>query len=237
MILFREKEIYRYLGLGSGAPPEQVRQRVQYCMQKLQEEAHPRIVCRRLEILRPAGAEPVLSIGGISIRSRDLARNLEGCEETFLFGATLGIGPDRLIRRAEVSAIADAAIYQAASAELIEAFCDMENQKLARKVQAEGLSLRPRFSPGYGDCPLEIQQGISLLLDLPKNIGVCLTDSLLMMPSKSVTAFAGISRPGHEQQRSSRQGCASCAKLDCLYRKTDAQGQEISCADRNRKGE
>ena len=50
---------------------------------------------------------------------------------------------------------------------------------------------KPRFSPGYGDLSLEVQKEIFSLLDCPRKIGVSLGDSLLMTPSKSVTAIIG----------------------------------------------
>ena len=53
---------------------------------------------------------------------------------------------------------------------------------------------RPRFSPGYGDVPLDAQRDIFSALDISKNLSVYLNDSLLMSPSKSVTAFVGIKK-------------------------------------------
>ena len=44
---------------------------------------------------------------------------------------------------------------QAAAAAAIEAVCDEENDRLREEIEAEGLYLRPRFSPGYGDLSLE----------------------------------------------------------------------------------
>ena len=55
-----------------------------------------------------------------------------------------------------------------------------------------GMSLRPRFSPGYGDLPLAVQREFMTLLDCAHLIGINLNESLLMSPSKSVTAIIGI---------------------------------------------
>ena len=51
---------------------------------------------------------------------------------------------------------------------------------------------QPRFSPGYGAVPLSVQREFFNLLACEKLIGVCLTDTLLMTPTKSVTAFVGM---------------------------------------------
>lgn len=56
-------------------------------------------------------------------------------------------------------------------------------------------------------------------LELSKRIGVTLTDSLLMAPSKSVTAIIGASRLPKD---CTVHGCESCAKTDCLYRRQSA---------------
>ena len=62
------------------------------------------------------------------------------------------------------------------------------------KAEYRGLPLSARFSAGYGDVPLELQRDIFALLDCPRRIGLTLNESLLMSPSKSVTAIVGISR-------------------------------------------
>ncbi len=57
---------------------------------------------------------------------------------------------------------------------------------------SETMSLRPRFSPGYGDLPLAVQREFMTLLDCAHLIGINLNESLLMSPSKSVTAIIGM---------------------------------------------
>jgi cobalamin-dependent methionine synthase I len=54
------------------------------------------------------------------------------------------------------------------------------------------MALRPRFSPGYGDLPLELQTNLFKVLDCQHFIGLTLNDSMLMSPSKSVTAIVGL---------------------------------------------
>lgn len=164
------------------------------------------------------GASPdepsVLRIAGAQIRSRSLSRNLRGCREAVLMAATLGLGPDRLIARASVGRMSRAVVLQAASAAMIEAWCDSINRRIRLEAGRDGLSCRPRFSPGYGDFPLAFQQKFEQILHMQKEIGVSLTESLLMMPSKSVTAIIGLSRadagcvPGGCEDCGRRESCA-----------------------------
>ncbi|RAZ03040.1 Vitamin B12 dependent methionine synthase activation subunit, partial [Klebsiella oxytoca] len=70
-----------------------------------------------------------------------------------------------------------------ASVAMLETFCDWQNELLRKEYQEKGWYMRPRFSPGYGDFPLECQREIAVALELSKRIGVMLTDSLMMIPS------------------------------------------------------
>ena len=74
--------------------------------------------------------------------------------------------------------------------------------------------LEPRFSPGYGDLPLSAQKNIFAVLDPERRIGLTLNSSLLMSPSKSVTAFVGL---GNTEKRGSNK-CSLCEKTDCTLR-------------------
>ncbi len=125
--------------------------------------------------------------GEFKVKSRDLAKNLDGCVRTIIFAATVGVEYDRLIMKYSRLSPSKALFFQAIGSERVEALCDAFVKKAGEKR-----ILRPRFSAGYGDLPLRVQREIFALLDPAKNIGVSLNASLLMTPSKSVTAFVGI---------------------------------------------
>lgn len=111
-----------------------------------------------------------------------------------IFAATIGVGVDRLISKYSRLSPTKALCFQAIGAERVEALCDEFCNKMKTELEKDGEKVKPRFSPGYGDLPLETQKMIFSLLDCPKRIGVTLGDTLLMSPSKSVTAFVGITR-------------------------------------------
>ena len=112
--------------------------------------------------------------------------------------------------------VSRALIYQAAAAAMTETWCGMINERIRKEAEIEGLYTRPRFSPGYGDLPLTLQRDISRILNMPKEIGVSLTDTLLMTPSKSVTALIGVAKTPADCHKS---GCAACsAASTCPYR-------------------
>ena len=143
-------------------------------------------VCWRFFPVAANGDE--LDLGFVKVTSKSLAANLAGCGKLLLFAATVGIAPDRLVAKYGRISPVKALFCQAIGAERIEALCDAFCNEIASQ---EG-TLRPRFSPGYGDLPLELQSQIFSVLDCNRKIGLSLTSSLLMTPTKSVTALAGI---------------------------------------------
>ena len=146
-----------------------------------------------------------------AISSRNLAQNLSGCDRVIAFAATVGLGLDRLLMKYSRIAPSKAVILQAIGAERIESLCDAFEEEL----RAQGYSLRPRFSPGYGDLPLKAQKEIFAALNCTHHIGVTLNDSLLMTPTKSVTALIGLCGGGSE----TAAGCSACPMLHCQFRR------------------
>ena len=111
-----------------------------------------------------------------------------------LFAGTLGIGIDRFLAKYGRLSPARALWFQAIGAAGIEALCDAFCEELPQLLAEDGqpARIRPRYSPGFGDFGLEYQPFIFSALDCQKNLGLTLTDSLLMSPTKSVTALVGI---------------------------------------------
>ena len=134
-------------------------------------------------------SDSAVDFGFFKAESKKLAKNLKNCTRAILFGATVGLGIDRLIAKHSRLSPTRALIMNAYGAERIEALCD----EFCRDIELEyKAALCPRFSPGYGDLPLDFQKEIFNLLDLPKRAGITLTDTMLMSPTKSVTAIIGI---------------------------------------------
>ncbi len=113
-------------------------------------------------------------------------------DRVYLCG-TLGAAFDRWQRaRAAVSA---AEAYEAQRLGLVEVERLMDELEAAarREVEADGRArLLPRRSPGYGEMPLAQSREILERLDATRKIGVALTDSLSLVPTKSVTAICEI---------------------------------------------
>ncbi len=132
----------------------------------------------------------VIDIGFAKIESTSLKKNLQGCNSAVLFAATVGLQIDRIIAKYSRISPAKAVIFQAIGAERIEALCDAFEGDMKRQY----LSLKPRFSPGYGDFNIDTQRDVLDYLDSYRKVGISINDSFLMSPSKSVSAIIGIRR-------------------------------------------
>ena len=123
-------------------------------------------------------------------KSRDLAKNLAGFESCVIFCATVGVGIDRLITKYTTVSPVKSLVFQGIGAERIEALCDA----FCKETEGNYKQIKPRFSPGYGDLDLSFQHEIFKVLQCSKKIGVTLNESLLMSPTKSVTAIIGVKK-------------------------------------------
>ncbi len=148
--------------------------------------------------------------------SQKLAQRLAGCGKAVIFAATVGLELDRLIARYGRLSPAKGLMLQALGSERIEALCDTFCAQLAENYAAHGLHAKLRYSPGYGDLPLEAQRELFRVLECEKRIGLYLNESLLMSPSKSVTAIVGL---GTAAETCERGGCRECSKTDCGFRR------------------
>ncbi|MBE6559552.1 MAG: Vitamin B12 dependent methionine synthase activation subunit [Ruminococcaceae bacterium] len=181
------KEILRYAGAGDDVSG--IAELLERCLAEASGREAGRVCWCEFPI-REIGEK--LSLGFAETDSAALRKNLRGCGSIIVFAATVGMAFDRLIARYAAISPAKALLFQAIGAERIESLCDAFCRDIAAEKAAEGRTLRPRFSPGYGDLPLQMQRDIFAVLDCPRKIGLSLNGSLLMSPSKSVTAIIGI---------------------------------------------
>lgn len=212
------REIYRYLGYGAGKPNDSVYSMIVEVLGQLSQTVQPRYVYRVYACsVSETGVTLSAEDRAVTFESCNLAANLAQCSRAALIAATLGIAADKLLQKCEILNMTKAAIAQACGAAYIEAYCDIVQEQICEQVSAEAgkLYLRPRFSPGYGDLPLHCQKVFFAELECTKRIGLTLTDSLLMYPTKSVTALIGLTA----NPLSCHIGrCKNCACTDCEFR-------------------
>ena len=183
------QEIARYMRMGRTVPNGALAARVTELRDEALKTIRPAHIGRRFPIQdgNIVSGSARLAVAGT------LAKHLVGCRSAYLVCGTLGAGFDAFQRRVSATSGADALIVQAIGAALIEKLMDEVEAEIHRELPPNE-SLVSRYSPGYGDFPLAAQRTILSLLDTPRKIGVSLTDTLLMVPSKSVSAIIGVKR-------------------------------------------
>ena len=176
-------QICRYLKLYGRAPGEVLEKRIKVMRKAALGAIRPLHTWRRFDDIFIAGGAD----------SASLKKHLAGCHAVYLVCTTIGAAFDALQRHTAATSPSDAFILQAIGAAAIEAWTDQTEREIRRELE-EGETLVSRYSPGYGDYPLDAQRTLFTLLDAPRTVGVSLTDNLLMVPSKSVSAIIGVKK-------------------------------------------
>ena len=166
---------------------------VEDCLEKVLLSARPKAVWRAYPLTREEG---MLHLGFAQTGSKSLSAHLKGCHATLLVACTAGFETDIAIARAAALSPLHALMTHAAGTALVEAVADRVCLDLKEEFPFD--TLTTRFSPGYGDLPLTMQQDIFRALEMEKTLGITLNQSCLMTPSKSVTAIIGLKSKGEK---------------------------------------
>ncbi len=185
-----KKEALRYLGYKGAQADETTLAMLEEVFRELEDIANPLYLCRVDEC---SVIGDTVTFGEERIHSRTLSDCLRGSVRVAMFVMTLGPGPDWAIRRYSGGGdLARAAVMSAAANVRAEDCCDRICASLKSEYAGQGLVTTPRFSPGFGDYPLENQKMFFRLLPCEKQLRMELTKDFLITPSKSVTALVGL---------------------------------------------
>jgi len=97
-----------------------------------------------------------------------------------------------------------------------EAAADQVNARICQWAAAQGLVATPRFSPGYGDWPLEDQRVMFRLLPA-EQIGMRLNQACMMIPRKSISFAVTFQKEAAGQKI--EHPCERCGLENCPFRK------------------
>lgn len=212
-------EALRYLGAPQDQVPEDLLETVCRCGEQIQAAARPRAVWRRFSLDGTS-----LEGTNLTLTGQDIQRHLADCHQCILMAATLGADVERLLMQVQVSDMAQALILDSCASTAVENLCDNLEADLRTQIEAEGLFLTDRFSPGYGDLPLDLQRDFCVLLNTQRQVGLTVSESSLLIPRKSVTAVLGIS---HSPRTTRSSGCANCNLFEtCQIRRSGATCQK-----------
>lgn len=170
----------RFMGAGSDSSPETI-ELAETAIEKVRSVSTP---VNRLTVINSDNKE--------LLRGADIEKHLCCCSKAFVLIATLGPGVDLLIRKTQLQSMREAVAVDAAASACLEEYCDEICAKLA-----ESNSITMRFSPGYGDYPIEVQPQLLAFCGAEK-IGLTCS-GYMMIPTKSVSAIIGIKDENYEE--------------------------------------
>lgn len=213
-------EAFRYMGAGEdseGKIKGELLKITDECEQMLLKVIEPRFIYKIFDIKVSENEVNVLNTS-LTLKGKNISDHLNGCSRCVLLCVTLSAGVDKLLRTYETEGMEKALVADSLASAAVEQACELAEKEIRSAVGNYGYTWR--FSPGYGDFPLDIQEELLKVIDAPKRIGVNVTDSLILIPRKSVTAVMGVSE---NEVPKGRRGCGSCNMKDrCQYRKNYA---------------
>ncbi len=225
-----KKEVLRYLGYRGQKINAALEGLINECIEEVKTLSNPAFIYEICEI--EDGEEGLwLKSTTLTLRGRDIRSNLAGAKKCALMAVTLGLEIDRHITLYSRTDVTRGLIFDACATAAIESCCDILQEEIRAEAEAMGFGITPRYSPGYGDFPIETQKEIVRVLGTYKKIGLCVNESSIMIPRKSVTAIIGMQSTGAGTKGSNTAGCAAakCEATDC-----DTESCKCgSCEDRN----
>ena len=149
------------------------------------------------------------------LEGKAIVKHLHNCTKVIFMCATLSSNVDKLIRTKQIRSMTEATIIDSLASAAIEQVCDEAEKRILKDFPEYEHTWR--FGLGYDDFPLEGQKEFLEILEAPKRIGVCVNESMMLTPTKSVTCVIGL---GHNLKVENKKSCDMCSFRDkCQYRK------------------
>ena len=188
-LLLPEKQIWSRLGrnrfLSQISPEQEIG--LKLLMHKAFTCCAPCGVWKMLKIVTRSPQSVTLA-GNWVLESAAFAEFVGNSPFLWLGAVTVGNGITAAANQAED--LQQAAVFDAVGSECADQAVGLLQELAARELLRSNLSMgKPRFSPGYGNLSLHVQKRIFEELSLHE-LNMTLTDSCIMQPEKSVTAFA-----------------------------------------------
>lgn len=180
------REVFRYAGVSS---PDETHESL---LDSVACELGERILGKCAYTVIDPSEDRAELIGRMAESSHDFAKYCLEARLYLVFVCTAGYGIDSLIRRYNITSPARALMLNAYGAERAERVADALCEEIILQYSPLGYSAKSRFSPGYGDLSLDFQRDIFALLDPTSTIGVSLGKSMIMTPSKSISAIVAL---------------------------------------------
>jgi len=106
------------------------------------------------------------------------------------------IGPElerRVSEESEAGNMERSLVFDVVGSEAVEAAANSLNSHIVVQARQAKAALTRRFSPGYGDLPVDFQRDIYLELSLGE-LGIEINEKNILFPQKTITAVIGVEK-------------------------------------------
>ena len=215
-INIKDEEVLRYLEYKGQIIDDNLKETINQCKNITKARINPRYTFRVYSIKKNKG---IIEFEGsnLKLESRDLYKVLKDCNKCILMAATIGLDIEKDIRKYSFTELTKGIIIDSCATTAIEEVCDMVQEEVQNNILEDGQYTTLRYSPGYGDLPIEKNKDILNLINGQKEIGLTITTNGIMIPRKSVIAVIGISDNKLNQVKKS---CINCNNRDtCKFKR------------------
>lgn len=173
--------------------PLELQQRFDEAVALCEEGSDPQGLVRCFELDRRS-QDAGMAVKGTSLvlPGKDIEHRLHGCSHACLMAVTLGMRNERALMRQQAVSGLDALMLDACSSSLVEEAANAASAIIDRLAHLAGARVTKRYSPGYGDLPLDVQPVLLDALQAGRLLGIHTADSHFMTPMKSITAIIGV---------------------------------------------
>jgi len=151
--------------------------------------AQPKAVYDFYDILEIS--EDYVTLKGVKhkLYGKSISKHLKSCTKVCLLACTLSVSVDKIIHKYEVTDMSMAVVFDAVAGAYIEKICDLCEEE----IKTLGYVIPSyRFGYGYDDLPIESMKDAIYVLEAGRNIGLNITDSNILVPTKSVVCIIGL---------------------------------------------
>lgn len=211
-----KQEVLRYLGHKGQKIDDKINEMIDSSREEVKKIISPRAVFEYKNIYQ---TEKGIEVEGTNLilTGNDIIKHLSFSKECVLMAVTLGNDIERKTRLYEKIDLTKALIIDACATTAVEEVCDIIEDKIRKEAQSKGMKITFRYSPGYGDLSLDIQNNFLRVLDAQRKIGLMVSENNLLFPRKSVTAIIGIVTP---ETKIKKRDCKGCNNYEnCSFRR------------------
>ena len=182
-----KNEALRYMGHRGEDIDEQLDKLITKCEKEVLSCVKPRFVYKVCDISREEKGILVKDTN-LFLTGNSIKKHLDGCDEAVAIDSLCSVAVEQACDRAE----------------------------LIIKEENPGYYQTFRFGLGYGDLPISLQGQFLHVLNAPKQIGLNVSSTDMLTPTKSVTAVIGLSKNPIPQRA---RGCQTCSmNKKCQFR-------------------